>query len=183
MTLINLNVDGLAELERRIGTGAASLDTELKAAIRKSGEVVRDDAKHLAVGNKLPNSVQMTALSGGLTAIVGSTAKTALSIEEGRKKGEMPSVGLITAWMGRKGITAQVQGARVSLTTRRVLGTKGQAIGKAQRALAWKIAMAIRDHGTKPLPFIVPAAKDKFASVQQLINDAVGRALHKMAKG
>jgi len=162
---------------------AAILDAELKPAIKQGGTLMRDEAKHLAVGNKLPNSVQMTVLHGGLEAIVGSAAKTALSIERGRSPGEGVNVGLITGWMNRKGITAQVQGARVSVKTHRVLGAKGKVIGRAQRDLAWKIAMSIREHGTKPLAFIIPAARHKQADVQRIVNVAVGRALHRMAKG
>ena len=187
MMHMDIKVDGLDRLRRNLDKSASILDAELRPAIRAGGDLLRAEAKSLAVGNKLPASVQMKSLAGGLSVIVGSAARTALSIEMGRPVGDMPSVSLITAWMGRKGITAEVEGARVSLKSGRVLGVgkskRGQQIGRAQRDLAWKIAISIREHGTKALPFIIPAARHKKDQVNRLVNEAVGRAMHRVAKG
>ena len=84
-----------------------------------------------------------------------------------------------------EGIAAQTEGARVSLKTHKVLGvsksTKGRAIGRAQRDLAWKIALAIRERGTKALPFIFPAGHRKKDEVARIVNEALQRAVRKIA--
>ena len=187
MMKMTLKIDGLDGLRSRLGRGAHTLDAELRPGIRASGDAVRAEAKRLAVGNRLPNSVQMRTIDGGLTAIVASAAKTALSIEKGRRPGETPPVDLITAWMGRRGIAARVEGARVSVKTGRVLGVsksaRGQMIGRAQRDLAWKIAMAIRERGTRALPFIIPAGQHKKDEVGRIINAALHRAVTRIAHG
>ena len=183
---MNIQVEGLDGLRKRLGVGSRTLDAELRPALRASGEAIKAEARALAVGNKLPNSVQMRSLDGGLTQIVGSVAKTALSIEKGRQPGEGVSVGLITGWMRRKGIAARVEGARVSVATRQVLGVgrsrKGRSIGRAQRDLAWRIALAVRARGTKALPFIIPAGEHKKGAVQQYIRQGVARALARIAR-
>jgi len=186
---MDIQVDGLDRLRRNLGNGAKTLDAELRPSVRRSGEVVRTEAKRLAVGNRLPNSVQMRSLNGGLTEIVGSVAKTAASIEKGRHKGERVSVGLLTGWINRRGIVssgAAAAGAVQSIKTHAVSsrGTKSarsRSITRAQRDLAWKIALAIREHGTRPLPFIIPAGKHKLPEVQSLIRAGVGRALKRIA--
>lgn len=182
----DIKVDGLDGLRRRLAQSVNIIDAELKPALKQAGTVMRDEAKHLAPGNRLPNSVQMRTLNSGLTQIVGSVAKTALSIETGRKPGEVVNVGLITGWMGRKGIVAPaaaLAGATQSIKRHKVMKHGGKPVARAQRDLAWKIAMAIREHGTKPLPFIIPAAQHKKDDVQKLVNVAIGRALHRMARG
>lgn len=186
MLKVDISIPGMDSLRRRMGAGAKTLDTELRPAIRQSGETMRQEAKRLAVGRRLPNSVQMRTLDGGLTSIVGSAAATALSIERGRKPGDTPKVGLILAWMNRGGIVAEesvAAGAVQSLKTRKVLKRGGKAVARAQLHLAWKIAMAIGQRGTAPLPFIMPAASNKKDAVGRLINTAVGRALHRIAFG
>ena len=185
MGTLNLQVVGLNELRSRMAASAKTIDTEFRPAIRQAGTILKTEARSLAVGNKLPSSVQYRVLDGGMSVIVGSVAKTGLSIERGRQVGDKPPVGLIVAWMGRKGIAAEVEGARVSLKTHRVLGVgksaKGRAIGRAQRDLAWKIALAIKSRGTKALPFIFPAGHNKKAEVSRIINEALQRAVRRIA--
>ena len=186
MSTLNMEFVGLDALRRRLASSQKTIDAELRPAIRRSGVLLKTEAKGLAVGNRLPSSVQYRVHEGGLSVIVGSVARTGLSIERGRPVGDRPPVRLITAWMARKGIAAQVEGARVSLKTHKVLGVstksaKGRAIGKAQRDLAWKIALAIRERGTKALPFIFPAGHRKKDEVARIVNEALRRAVRKIA--
>lgn len=177
---VDIQAVGLREFAARVGAAPQVVDREAKSYTRQAGALVKGEARTLAVGNILPNSVQARPLAGGMAVIVGSVAKSALSIEKGRQKGEQPRVDLITRWMSRRGIAAQVEGARVSLKTRRVLGVsnksaKGRTIGRAQRDLAWKIAMAIKEHGTKALPFIIPAYQHKHEEIRHLGNQMLTR--------
>ena len=186
MMRMDIRVDGLDGLRRRLGIGGKTLDSELRLAVGTAGRAVRDEAKSLAVGRKLPNSVQMRTLDGGLSTIIGSVAQTALSIEKGRDPGDVPRVGLIAAWMTRSGIVASEAasaGAVQSVSTRRVMKRGGRPVARAQLHLAWKIAMAIGQRGTKALPFIIPAAGHKKDEVGRILNAAVGRALHRIAVG
>lgn len=181
---VEIDAVGLKEFGARVGATPSVINSEAKTYARTAGLLVKGEARKLAVGNILPNSVQMRPLAGGTTVIIGSVAKTALSIERGREKGDQPRADLITRWMNRRGIAAQVEGARVSLKTRRVLGVstkseKGRAIGRAQRDLAWKIAMAIKEHGTKALPFIIPAYKHKHAEIEALGQRMLQRVVHR----
>lgn len=187
MLRADITIAGLSDLRRNFGQGQKILDTELKTAIWESARVIRADAKANAarfqVGPRLANSVQMRTLEGGLTAIVGSVAATAVSIEEGRKIGDTPKVGLIAAWMNRRGMVAQeaaAAGAVQSLKTHRVMKRGGKAVRRAQLHLAWKIAMAIGQRGTKPLPFIMPAIEHRRAEVGRIVNVGIGRALKRL---
>ncbi|MCR4339368.1 MAG: hypothetical protein NUW01_05715 [Gemmatimonadaceae bacterium] len=186
MSTLNLQVVGLNELRGRMAASAKTIDAEFRPAIRRAGTILKTEARSLAVGNRLPNSVQYRVLDGGMSVIVGSVAKTGLSIERGRQPGDTAPVNLITAWMKRRGIAAEVEGARVSIKTGRVLGVstrsvKGRAIGRAQRDLAWKIALAIKARGTKALPFIFPAGHNKKTEVSRIINEALQRAVRRIA--
>lgn len=185
---MNVTIPGLAAMRSRMGRGAATLDAELKPALRQSAEEMKQDARTRAKGNILPNSVQFESREGGLTYIIGSVAKTALSIEQGRKAGENVPVGPITSWMNRNGIVstnAALAGVTQSIRTHKVntAGKRRAGIRASQRDLAWKIVMAIHQAGTKALPFIIPVAQANREHVQKRINDAVGRALHKVARG
>ena len=186
MLRTSITIDGLDALRRRMGVGAKTLDTELRPATQEAGVALRTEAKRLAVGNKLPNSVQMLSLDGGLTKIVGSVAATAQSIEEGRRIGDIPPVGRILGWMNRKGIVgygAADIGATQSVRTHKLTSRGGRAVSRAQLHAAWKIAIAIGLSGTKPLPFIIPAAQRKKDDVFRIFNAAIGRALHRIAVG
>lgn len=190
--LTNITIDGLDALRRNFGQSQQILDSELKTAVFESARIIRLDAKANAarfqVGPRLANSVQMRTLEGGLTAIVGSVAATATSIEEGRKIGDTPKVGLILAWMNRRGIAAQeaaaagaVQSIKANATGQhRVMKRGGKAVAKAQLHLAWKIAMAIGAHGTKALPFMMPAIDHRRDEVRKIINVGIGRALGRL---
>ena len=192
MSRLDITIRGLDSLRRNFGQSQKILDKELKAAVWESARVIRADAKDRAsriqVGPRLSNSVQMRSLEGGLTAIVGSVAATALSIEEGRAVGDVPRVGLILAWMNRRGIVGReaaeagaVQSVKANATGQhRVMKRGGQAVARAQLHLAWKIAIAIGVRGTKALPFIIPAVESRKKEVQGIVNVAIGRALRRL---
>lgn len=188
---VDIKIDGLDGLHKRLGTASATLDASLRPALRQSGQIMRDEAKHLAVGHILPNSVRMTTVYSGLEVMVFSVAQTALSIEEGRRVGSRPSLKNTLNWMNRAGVVAPeaaaagaVQNVKThKVSTRGKKSIRSQTISRAQRSLAWKIAQAIGVTGTKALPFIIPAAQHKRDEVQRLIQTATQSALRKIAKG
>ncbi len=173
----DIRIDGLDRLRRSVGTASRTIDKELRPEMRAGGQLIRDEARRRAPGRMLQPSIQFRALTGGLTVIIGSIAKTALSIEVGRARGEKVSLGLLTGWLRRKGLTGAV-----SVKTRRSVKSRGAARAY-EREAAYALAAAIRRRGTKPLPFLMPAVPATRAQVGRRIRDAVGRALHQIARG
>lgn len=177
MIKATIEVEGLVELHARLGS--AALDSELRRAEKESLDIVKERAKSNAASfsSVLPQSVQSKLEGGGLSGIIGSVAKTSLSIEQGRKKGEMPSFESIERWMTRRGIAAG-SAQRIS-THRRVRLSRSQKSTLHDDAVG--IAFKIRETGTKPHPFIIPAATSEQGRVQKSFKDAVDRALRKWA--
>jgi hypothetical protein len=177
MIRATIEVQGLNELHLRIGSNA--LDPELRKAEKDALALVKERARSNAASfsSLLPQSVQSSVDGGGLSGIIGSVAKTALSIETGRKKGEMPSFESIERWMTRKGI-AGGSAQRISTHRRvRLSGSQKSALHDDAVGIAFKI----RDSGTKALPFIIPAATAEKERVQKTFQDAVTRVLKKWA--
>lgn len=182
-TGIEMQIDTgqLEKIRKSFGEHANIFDAELKRAETAGLTVLRDEARSrasaIASDGRLPNSITFETVSGGLAGIVGSVAKTGPSIETGRRPGEQPSVELLANWAGRRGLAA---GERYSVKThRRLKATK--AVRAAELDLAWKIAMTIKERGTKPLPFIIPAAQARAQQIESIFSDAVNRALRKLA--
>lgn len=174
----SVTVIGLDELRVRMHKGSAILNAELRPAIRESAVLVRDEAKRRAPGNRLPSSVQFAVLSGGLRAIVGSIAATALSIHQGRRAGERVNFGLIVGWVRRTGLA----GAVSIRTQRPVRLRKGSSGDRALRERAAQIVALIRARGTRPIPFIIPALAPTAPAVMNVIRAATIRAIRKVAR-
>ena len=177
---ISIEIPELAKLAQSMAGHESTFNAEIKRAENDGLTLLRDEVRRratsIASDGRLVNSVRFETISGGLSGIVGSVANTALSIEQGRKAGSTPNVGLLEGWVSRKGLA----GTPRSVKTHRVTGRSG-AVRSAERDLAWKIALAIRARGTKPLPFIGPAASAKATQITAIFSDAVNRALRKVA--
>lgn len=181
----SIQIEGLDELRRRLRAAPQVLEAELRSAERAALDLARDEARRLAPGNKMANSINIERASNGLSGVVGSAAKTAFSIEMGRPVGQMPSAELIAAWMNRSGIVsdgATRAGATVSTKTHRVTGRHKASVSRAQRSMAWRIALGIKERGTKPQPFIGPVLPTVSGRIDQLFEEAVQRVLRKVAK-
>lgn len=149
------------------------MQSALGPAVRDSGALLRSEARARAPGTKLLNSIRSEPIQGGLGVLVGSVARTAVQIEEGRKPGEGPALKHIEAWVKRKGIvTGTGPGKRKRTRT----------VREQERKTAWLIAQSIRRQGTKPLPFMLPALTGRMADVQRLFVDAMNAALGKVAR-
>lgn len=191
---ISIEIPDMERIRSTFGDHAKIIDTELRGAETAGLVVLRDAAKAnvnaFAADGRLAGSVRYEPVSGGLSGIVGSVAATADSIEHGRDRGEAVNVGLLLGWINRKGIVtaaAAIAGARQSVKagrggTHRVVNRKKLGVNHAQLALAWKLRMAIIDHGTRPHPFIVPAAKSSMTKITELFDKAVAAALAKLVR-
>lgn len=73
---------------------------------------------------------------------VGSNLEYARATELGRPPGKMPPVGPLENWARRKGLGA---------------------------GLGWPIALKIRDQGTKPRPFLLPAVTDAEPAIKKYV--------------
>ena len=179
MTLsAQITVVGLNELHQRLGDSTI-LVSELKKAEHDALVLVQTRAKSDAASfsSVLPQSVQLKADAGGLSGIVGSVAKTALSIHEGRKPGNAPSFEQIATWMQRKGIAT---GSAVGITSgrrRKISGSNADLLHDDAVIIAKRIGIS----GTKGHPFIIPAATSEKDKVSQRFNDAVYAAIKRVA--
>lgn len=184
---LNLTIE-LADtngLMRQFAAHASILTNELKTAERAGLAALRDEAKRETAqfSTVLPQSVQFEIGGGGLTGIVGSVAKTALSIAQGRKAGNAPSTEAVMRWLRNRGGTFNIQTRR--RTSHRSGGRLGKALAASEASQmhdeAVVIQAAIRRTGTKGLPFILPAARASQTSVTRFFSDAINRALTRLA--
>lgn len=184
---MSMEVKGLDQLRSRMGNHANTLNSELKSAEREGLDLLRDEAKRLAPGSKLPNSIQREVLSDGLTGRVGSVARTAYSIEMGRPasvsgQNKWPSIELIQAWLVRGG---QGIGTSQSIKTHRIRRPRKNSVAAQDlHDQAARVIYAMKQAGgTKPQPFIRPAAERQAKAVETTFQTHVQRALQKLAKG
>lgn len=181
----DLKIDGLDSLRRRMGSASRAIDREVRPEIRAAATLVRDEARRRAPGRVMQPSIQHRVLAGGMSAIVGSVAKTALSIHQGRRPGAVVRVGLILGWIRRYGIVAAVPVSRRRTIARRGTARRRDALNQLQsqeREQALAIVERIRARGTRPLPFLIPAAIASRDRVQRRIRDGVARAIRQVAR-
>jgi hypothetical protein len=175
---MDVKVDDLDGIRRRFGSASKTLDSELRPAVREGAVLIRDEARRLAPGKKLPNSIQFKVEQGGLRSTIGSVAKTALSIHQGRRAGERVNFGLILGWVRRSGLAGAV-----SIKTRRPVRLRqGSSGDRALRVAAAQVVAQIRARGTKPLPIILPAVAPTQSRVQRLFGTAVNRAMRRVVR-
>lgn len=143
---------------------AASLDG-LKAfgmrIVAKAQMILRDN-KNIATG-LLRNSGR-TVVQPDNTVDAGFYANYAAYVEYGRKAGGMPPVDDIYAWIRKK----------------RIRPTKGDIKGdidRQQRSLAWAIAKYIKEHGTRPHPFLKPAYDEYRTQIGQFMQRIIDQTV------
>lgn len=180
-----MDVQGIDALRARLGANSAVLNSEMKSAEKESLDAIRDKARSLAPGNKLPNSVQRELDAGGLTGRIGSVARTAYSIEKGRPEtiggsNKWPSLELVQSWLVRKGIGIGV--AQSTKTHRTLKPRKNSPAAQALHDQAARVIYAMKQRGgTSPQPFIVPAARLEADDVQRIFQRHVQKVLQKLA--
>lgn len=174
-----MEVQGLDRLRQTSKQFSGRLDMQLRPAVRETAQEVRDRARNKArafsIGGFYPASIRHSIESGGLVAFVGSIAKTALSIEQGRHAGEVVRFGLILRWVRRRGLARSV-----AIATRRVRKPSAKDlrdVTSSEVALARGVVAGIRARGTNPLPHLVPAAQESKDGWQRRVRRSVQTAL------
>ena len=109
------------------------------------------------------------------TVDAGFYSNYAAFVEEGRKPGGMPPVDAIEQWVKRKG-------------RKRNSGLKAAAVftGKSEdqlaRSAAWAIAKTIKEHGTRPHPFLKPAYEQYRIRIGQFMQNKINQTVDKYKK-
>lgn len=179
MPTVEFQVIGLEKLRETSKAFSRTLTAELKPAVKDTALEVRERARNKArafsIGGFYPAGITHNVLPGGLTAEITSRAKNTLSIERGRQPGEMVRFGLILKWVQSRGI---VRG--ISVATRKTvrLSKKGrQGAAADEYAVAREVIALIRSQGTRPLPHIIPAARESETGWNQRVLDAARDAM------
>ena len=180
----SIHIEGMDKLRSMSKAASRIVDTEARKGVKESAQVVRTqavaNARRFSIGNQFPSSIRYKL--EGLKATIASQAKTALSIEEGRRPGEIVRFGLILGWIRRKGVfrgTFDIATQRRRLMSKRQVAKRG--IDVEERRMAAEIVAQIRARGTKPLPFLLMSAEQKRSEVTRIFNDKVKAAVRKIA--
>ena len=100
-------------------------------------------------------------------------------VEEGRGPGGMPPVDDIEQWILRKGRRRDKEG-KSALASAAVFSGKSEKV-LARRA-AWAISKSIKDHGTKPHPFLKPAYEMYRLKITEFIQQKINECCEKYKK-
>lgn len=185
----DLQVVGLPQLQRASGLAPRQFNTVMKHAVRVSAiqmrHVMVEEVGRFAIGGKSGRFAQSIRYRlSGLSALIGSMAPTAYSIEKGRGPGEVVPVGLIRRWIMRRGIvrglfdiTSRKASGRISRFQKRYPG-----VVSAEEAEALRIVELIRTRGTEPKLYgqrTIERSKDR---VLRNFRDSVHKALRGLAQ-
>lgn len=184
-----MSVQGLEGLRRASGLAPRQFDVVMKHAIRVSAiqmrHVMIEEVGKFAIGGKGGRFAQSIRYRlSGLSAVVGSIAPTALSIEKGRSAGEVVPVGLISRWVRNRGIVRGI----FSVGTRQVSGRINKRQGRyagvvtAEEAEALRIVEQIRSHGTAPKLYGQRTAERSQGRVLRNFRESVEKALRGLAQ-
>ena len=179
---VQMKVEGLDTVRRIAAQSPRVLDSELRKSVRDSAVIVRSQAVANArrFSSTFPSSIRYRI--SGLEATVGSLAKSALSIEQGRRPGEIVKRGLIRRWIERRGLVRGIFNIESQRLQRR-LGTRRRQDAEAEeRRLAAVIVEQIRRSGTKPLAYLIPAAQAQKDNVTRYFKRAVDNTLRRVAR-
>lgn len=186
---MQVQITGLDKVRSLSSRAPSVLNQELRKGVRDAAAVIRSQAianiRTFQVDNTFAQSIRYLVTSGTtITATIGSMAATALSIEVGRKPGEIVKLGLIRRWVERRHIFSGVY----SLKTKRIMKQRtlraaaGNDISKEELRLAVALVEQIRLRGTKAHAFLIPAFAQQRAKVERLIREGVDRALNRLMK-
>ena len=183
---MDVKIEGLDRVRRMGTTGPRAMDSEARKAVRNSAAIVRSaaigKARKFSIGGRFPQSIRYQVR--GLTAVIGSLAPTALSIEQGRKPGEVVKFGLILRWIKARGIVRGLFNVQTRALSRKVT-TNRRRIGDVnpeELKEAARIVALIRTRGTQPRAFLIPALNDQRDKIERLFKEAVHNAISKIAK-
>lgn len=181
-----MQVSGLSGLRRASGLAPKQFDTVMRHAVRVSAiqmrHVMLGEVRKFAVDGRFPASIRYRV--SGLSAVVGSLAPTALSIERGRSPGERVPRGLIERWIRRRGIVRGI----FDIGTRRLSGRisrfqkrqAGVVTSEAEEAL--RIIELIKQRGTKPKLYAANTVEQSKDRVLRNFRESVAKALRGLAQ-
>lgn len=184
MIRAQIQIVGLDKVRRMSAQAPRVLDSELRGAVREGAVTLRaqavDNARKFALDSKFPQSIRYQVSS--LTALIGSMAASALSIEQGRRVGEVVKIGLIRRWIERKGLVRGIFSIQTQRVARRLSAKRRTRdnVDEAELRLAASIVEQIRRHGTKPHAFLIPAVEQSKRKVQDRFKKAVDVAVHRI---
>lgn len=171
---IHVQVEGLEEVQRRLSHAPELINGALRIVVKRAGLRIRRESREIMPGTVFDRSIIDQSGPTPLSRAVGSPARSAESIQEGRRPGRPPSVKALSRWVQTYGLAGAV-----SLKTRRQVGKKN-VDQRAVEGLAWALQARIRRTGTKPIPFIRDAIGPSLADVKRYIDEAVAAALKKL---
>lgn len=159
-----IEVVGLRELQKNVHPKV--FRSTMRIALRRSGNKVKGEAQRHFDRRSMYRS-SLTERVGQSDVIVFSTARPERteSIHEGRQPNEAPTIAALERWLNRKSLLAM--GKLPARGTGKVtLRARAERAGVDQRviaAAARRLQDAIRERGTKPIPFFrnaIPATRD-----------------------
>jgi hypothetical protein len=184
-----MQVQGLEGLRRASGLAPRQFDVVMRHAVRVSAiqmrQVMLGEVGQFAEGGRSGRFAQSIRYRlSGLTAVVGSLAPTALSIERGRRVGEAVPRGLIERWVRRRGIVrgifdiASRQRAR-SIDRR---ARRFASVVTAEEEEALRIVRLIKQRGTAPKLYAANTIERSKDRVLRNFRESVHKALRGLAQ-
>ena len=184
-----MTVQGLQGLQRVSGLAPKQFDTVMRHAVRVSAiqmrHVMVEEVGRFAIGGKSGRFAQSIRYRlSGLTALVGSLAPTAYSIERGRMPGEVVFLGLIQRWVRNRGIVRGI----FDIGSRKISGRVSRfqkrypGVVTTEEAEALRIVELIRTRGTEPKLYAQRTAERSKDRVLRNFRDSVHKALRGLAQ-
>ena len=181
----DVQVHGLEGLRRASGLAPKQFDVVMRHAVRVSAiqmrHVMIEETRKFAVDERFPASIRYRL--SGKTALIGSMAPTALSIERGRAAGEAGPGGRIRRGVVRRGLVRGVFGLDRNL--RRRIGHRSRrfaGIAQAELDEAVRIVEAIRRRGTAPKLYTERTLGRSKDRVRRNFSESVHKALRGLAQ-
>jgi len=146
--MITVKVEGLEKLMQGLKRAASELEPIVTEAIRKSGELVKQNAARQAptFEGTLKRSLTNQPSKLRTEVFVGASSEKYGYVQEyGRKPGKQPPVKALEKWAQAK------------------LGSS---------SLAFVVARSIGQKGTKPHPFFYPGFEDSIPGIERLLDKA-----------
>ena len=161
-----------------------------RRGMQKAGTRIVEDAKRNLADNGSMATGQLRA-SGRVQAVEGDADAVdagffsqntrggyAFFVEYGRRRGKMPPVDEIVAWLRKK--TSVRSGIKSAFASAAAFSRMKQ--GAYLQHLAWAIAKAIAKAGTTPHPFFGPAVEKNKNAVKDFIAEEVNKETQRDGK-
>lgn len=186
---VDVTVQGLEGLRKASGLAPQQFNTVMRHAVRVSAiqmrHVMISEVDRFAIGGRggrFAQSIRYRVL--GLVALVGSLAPTALSIEQGRRSGEVVPVGLIQSWVRRRGIARGIFDIGTRSIAKRI-GRRQKRFGAvvtAEEEEALRIIDLIKQRGTAPKLYVQHTLERSKDRVLRNFQESVQKALRGLAQ-